>query len=43
MQDPLVVEEMEVEANVASTNNNTEANDTIMAEDNVESEANVNV
>ena len=40
MLDPPVVEEMEVENNEAATTNTTEANDTVMAEDNVEPEAN---
>jgi hypothetical protein len=38
--DPPVVEEMEVENNEVATTNTTEANDTVMAEDNVEPKAN---
>ena len=40
--DPLVLEQTEVENTEAATNNATEVNDTIMAEDNVEPEATVN-
>ena len=38
MPDPPVVEQMEVENTEAATNNATEANDFVMAEDNVETE-----
>ena len=41
MLDPPVVELMEGENNEAPTYNSTEANDTVMAEDNVEPDANV--
>ena len=34
--DPLVVEQMEFENTEAATNNTTEANETVMADDNVE-------
>ena len=38
--DPPVIEAMEVETNVAGAINTTEANDTVMAEENVEPEVN---
>ena len=40
MPNPPVLEQMEVENPEAATDNATEANDTVMAEDNVEPEAN---
>ena len=42
MQDPPVLNQMEVETNEAATNT-AEANDRVLAEDHVEPEANVNL